>query len=255
MKVTLPIIALLLSCHALSQYRNPFAPIQADSMYVQQHVKARHVNFAGPVLLQSDFSDYFNLNGQIVETISYQPESRVSRYQTRYYYDNTGKLDKIVSRDLTGEYGLLINPYSSRSNYTSNKFDYDSSNKLARITITDSSGKLFSDWIFSYALNSKTYRQYDKTGTLRHNMKYDIETKDLTTIEETFYDSSKSQRLSYSETYEFDDNGRISKFTQTGKGIKTIFKYHYNREGLIKKVVIDNGYNLSSETFKYDFWD
>ena len=256
MKYVLLILGLGLNLCCLSQLINPYAPIQPDSIYKQYHVKARNVRFESSIITQSNFSEYFNENGQIIERITYNLQGNEANYQAKYEYDNFGKITLIVSTDLTGKKGFLITPYSNHSNTITRKFEYNSS-KLIRTWIIDSSGKNFSETIYKDTPKLEIYKEFDKNGNLRHEMKSFLDNDELVIkTEDRYYDDNGKvyvNRFTVFKGYEFDKSGRVIKsFNLIGKN-KTTFKYHYNKDGLLKKVFLDNGYSLTSGIFSYEF--
>jgi hypothetical protein len=256
MKISLLTLLLGLSSNTQAQLKDLYKPLQHDSIYKNAFVKSRLIKNYSKTMQHNNSLETFNEKGQIINTIIYNLQNgETPHYQTEFIYDSIGKLISSISKDLSGNNGYLINSYSKISNEDVSKYEYNLAGKLIRKINIGLNGVIFREIIYDENSHSEIIKDFNNKKQLCAESIITINTDGLLIKTESRYhlnDSSKIMIVKYSQAFELNEIGQaIKSFDPTGKN-KTVFQYHYNRKGLLKRVLV-SGNNEMEARVSYKF--
>jgi hypothetical protein len=256
MKIPFLILLLGLSSNVQAQFRDLYQALQSDSIYKNAFVKSRLIKYYSKTMQRNNSLETFNEKGQIIKTIIYNlQDGETPLYQTEFMYDSTGKLISSISKDLSGNNGYLVNPYSKTSNEVASKYEYNLAGKLIRKINIGLNGFIFRETIYDENSHSEITRDFNDKKQLCAESFSTIDKNGLLIKTESKYnlwDSSKIMTVKNSQAFELNDLGQtIKSFDPTGQN-KTVFQYYYNSKGLLKRVLI-SGYNEIEARVSYRF--
>jgi hypothetical protein len=237
---------------------------QPDSIYRINKVKkriARYENYG----FQNCNVNYYDLNGTITERTMFDKSGKKFWIRTLFEYDASGKLIKeffhsYMNHDTATGIEKPDDILDS-SKISSFSFEYDSSNRLIKITGNTLLLKTPYEASFSYGpLTSveKFYKLNDSMETIAITV---YETPHIKKSYFSSYDSAVVTKNTWQETYE-------SSFDKSGNVLKSIYRtpgdpsycleiiYEYNSKGLlIKKFNRRNGSEFGAIIFDYEYRD
>jgi hypothetical protein len=172
-----------------------------------------------------DSTQYYNEQGNLIKTESYDWKGNLSDVTVYGYLDGTRVSD---SRTISHEYNppeILVSVPTSGPGKPAPKYDsrynhkftykYDGQKRLIEETSYSNSGKLWLRYSYKYKGNQKEELVFAADGSLNQHYRYTLDEKGNQIEESNFdvKDGSITEKDSY--THEFDDKGNWTKRTES----------------------------------------
>ena len=252
MKTFLPLLFLIVCTASYCQENSVF---MTDSLLTVLKVKTRTKTIESKTVF-SYIVDHYNESGQLILTVTHNPQNDSPMTRTNFYYNNRGLLDSSIMVKC-GQYQsafLIPNMYNKSIEALKTYYQYDQNNRLEKTITKDDHNRLNYETLYTQDPYSYNILFYSLTGYVFKVVEYKFEhgKVPIGMIESELDENGRVfNQVKQKITNSYHSNGQLEESKFEGPNCNSSRKYVYYKNGLLKSKKKDNCYLNWSFSYTY----